>query len=299
VQVAVSDGALGDTQALAVTVTNVAEGGPIVGTAGNDNLSGTSGGDTISGLGGNDVLLGLEGDDTLIGGSGSDQLYGGPGRDTLDGGNGADYLYSLDTDALLQGGGGIDFASIDRSFLAAAIDFSVAGTASVAGQTLPDGTVVLSVEQVEFRAGSANDRIVGGNQDDALYGGDGADTLDGGGGRDWLVGGPGDDTLFSRNADYRLEGGIGIDYAYIDRSATTASISFSVEATGTVTGQLLLDGTVVLSIERVEFHSGAGDDLISCTAAAEATRSAAAMVPISSSGKPERISSTEAAAPTH
>ena len=90
VTVQVSDGFGGtDTQAIAVTVTDVA-GVTINGTNKPQSLTGTSEADVINGLGGNDTLIGLAGNDTLDGGAGKDTLNGGGGTDTLTGGLGFD-----------------------------------------------------------------------------------------------------------------------------------------------------------------------------------------------------------------
>ena len=113
VTVQVSDGKGGiDTQAITVTVTNVA-GVTITGTAGDDRLDGgntiagqptpTNEEDIIHGLGGNDMLVGLGGNDTITGDAGNDVVQGGAGADILDGGNGDDTADYSDKSA--AGGG--------------------------------------------------------------------------------------------------------------------------------------------------------------------------------------------------
>ncbi|MEY4953544.1 MAG: hypothetical protein RL299_1968, partial [Pseudomonadota bacterium] len=72
--VAASDGTLTDTQALAVTVGNVADGSTINGTNSANTLTGTTAEDTINGLGGNDTITGGLGADVLTGGSGADRF---------------------------------------------------------------------------------------------------------------------------------------------------------------------------------------------------------------------------------
>jgi len=84
-----SDGSLSDTQAIAVTVTDVRD----------EVLLGTASADILKGASGNDLLKGSAGDDRLYGGSGADRLYGNDGKDTLFGGTGND---------LLSGGSGAD-----------------------------------------------------------------------------------------------------------------------------------------------------------------------------------------------
>jgi len=97
VTVTASDGTLLDTQALAISVANVAgisaslkSAGTLTGTPEADTLAGSSGNDTIYGLGGSDSLSGGAGNDTLIAGDGNDTLYGGAVRDLMTGGAGAD-----------------------------------------------------------------------------------------------------------------------------------------------------------------------------------------------------------------
>ena len=90
VVVAASDGALGDAQAIAVSVANRVDGVTRIGNSGSNTLTGTEAEDTLLGLGGNDTLLGGGGGDALEGGSGGDRLTGGRGADSLSGGAGAD-----------------------------------------------------------------------------------------------------------------------------------------------------------------------------------------------------------------
>jgi len=90
VVVAASDGALTDTQAVAVTVTNIVDGVTLIGTKQANTLNGTVAEDTLRGLEGNDALSGGAGGDFLDGGAGNDTLTGGLGADMLSGGGGAD-----------------------------------------------------------------------------------------------------------------------------------------------------------------------------------------------------------------
>lgn len=141
-----------DTQALAITVTNV-NGIVYTGTTGNDTkvgtaeadtLSGGAGNDTLSGLGGNDSINGGTGADSLLGGAGNDTLLGGAGNDILDGGDGNDSLDGGTENDSLTGGAGLD-------------------------------TLI---------GGAGNDTLDGGADADLLYGGAGADLLTGGAGAD-------------------------------------------------------------------------------------------------------------------
>lgn len=93
---AVSGQGVLDTQALSVTVTDVAgitktsNAATIAGTGENDVLTGGSNANTLLGLSGNDGLAGKGASDVLNGGDGNDRLTGGAGIDALTGGHGAD-----------------------------------------------------------------------------------------------------------------------------------------------------------------------------------------------------------------
>jgi Ca2+-binding RTX toxin-like protein len=73
---------LEDSQAFAITVTNIA-GINFKGSKKDDTKAGTFEEDTLRGNKGNDVLNGAEGNDTLSGGAGKDKLTGGLGRDVF------------------------------------------------------------------------------------------------------------------------------------------------------------------------------------------------------------------------
>ncbi|WP_043359590.1 calcium-binding protein [Belnapia sp. F-4-1] len=83
---------------------------------------------------------------------------------------------------------------------------------------------------------------------DLLQGTEGADSLAGLGGDDTLVGGAGNDTL---------DGGAGHDRAVIDRSASTAAITFYMLAPGLVSQ---VAGTSVTGVEHLSFTAGSGND---------------------------------------
>jgi len=90
VTVQASDGHGGiDTQAIAVTVTNIG-GLTIPGTNGGASLVGGGEEDLVLGGNANDSLYGDLGNDTLYGGNGKDNLNGGAGNNLLSGGNGSD-----------------------------------------------------------------------------------------------------------------------------------------------------------------------------------------------------------------
>ncbi|MHC2283072.1 putative delta-60 repeat protein [Bradyrhizobium diazoefficiens] len=181
VTVQVSDGHDGvDTQALAVTVQNVA-GMTLTGNNAANTLTGTGEEDTLAGQGGSDMLLGLAGNDVLNGGSGNDVLDGGAGKDTMSGGAGNDdYVVDSSADSVLENAGeGIDTI---RTGLAS---FALAGIANVENLTFV-GTGTFT--------GNGNALA------NTITGGAGNDVLDGAAGVDRLVGLGGNDTYFVDNS---------------------------------------------------------------------------------------------------
>ncbi len=240
VVVQVSDGTLTDTQAIAVTVTDVNEGGnvTIVGSAGNDIVNATTtvsgqpfpgtGNDTISGLGGNDQLSGLAGNDVLLGGTGNDTLLGGAGADTLDGGEGNDTA---------------DLS--DRGSLRISLSGSTAADVRV-GTRVEDS--IVNIENV--RGGNGNDRITGDALANTLNGGLGSDTLTGGGGKDSLIGGDGDDRLSGGASVDRLDGGTGSDTFVL---STTAAARDNIVN--------FVSGEDILEVSAARFRGGLVADL--------------------------------------
>lgn len=102
------DPAASDTQAIAVTVTNI-NGTTYNGTSAANTVSGTVEPDTLNGAGGADRLSGLGGNDTINGGAGNDPLLdGGDGNDTISGAGGTDTLLGGNGDDRLSGGAGLD-----------------------------------------------------------------------------------------------------------------------------------------------------------------------------------------------
>ncbi len=182
VVVQVSDGALTDSQAIAVTVRNVV----------NEKLVGTAGADTLTGAGGNDTLKGLGGDDTLIGGAGNDFLDGGTGADRMEGGAGND-TYVVDTikDQVIEAAGaGSDSvrASISYRLADALENLTLTGADHLVGTGNAAANKIVANDAGDILKGLAgNDTLRGGAGDDMLYGGAGTDTLTGGAGADTFV----------------------------------------------------------------------------------------------------------------
>ena len=178
VVVQVADGAFTDTQALAVTVTNVA-GVTTNGTPGNDTLNGTAEEDRLNGLLGNDTLSGGAGDDTLDGGLGSDSMAGGLGNDTYQ----VEAAGDIVSEAAGQGRDTVRTTLTSYTLGANVEDLTYTGTSNFTGT-----------------GNAENNFITGGAGVDNLSGGTGNDTLNGGAGGDLLAGGAGDDTYYVDSA---------------------------------------------------------------------------------------------------
>jgi Ca2+-binding RTX toxin-like protein len=224
-------------------VVEIAMNGHVIGTpvadtillgGGDDTADGGMGNDTVSAGLGNDTLNGNQGDDTLNGEVGNDSLDGGPGNDNLVGGDDNDQLFSKLGEGpsaggteTLDGGAGTDFGLVDRSDQTRSFNLDL-GDPTIA-TSIGDGTSIIRVERIEFRAGSGNDHLTGGaladilignggsdflaggGGDDDLQGGNGIDTLSGDAGNDALAGGGGNDNLDGGDGDDTLTGGLGID----------------------------------------------------------------------------------------
>jgi Ca2+-binding RTX toxin-like protein len=165
VTVKVSDGTLTDTQAIAVTVADVAE-----------HIQLGNGGVTFIDTGMTELsITGGAGNDTITGMAGVDHLYGGAGNDTIVGGGGAD---------ILDGGTGTD--TVDYSASSAGVTVNLATTGAQSGGDAA-GDVLSNFENV---TGSAfNDSLIGDAGANMLTGGAGDDVLIGGGTGNMLVNG--------------------------------------------------------------------------------------------------------------
>jgi Ca2+-binding RTX toxin-like protein len=222
VLVQASDGSLIDTQAIAVTITNVG-GLTLTGTAAANTLTGGGEEDIISGLAGNDNLSGLGGNDTITGGTGNDVINAGAGNDLI--------LYTIGDGAdTVIGDLGLDTLSITGTAAADTLTVAFDGTAltGIAGGTLSGveiitadllggsdtlsygtGTAGVTVNLATHSAsgfssitgienvtgGAGDDTLIGDGLANALTGGNGNDTLIGGLGVDTLTGGAGNDTV--------------------------------------------------------------------------------------------------------
>ncbi len=213
----------------------------IKGNDGNDMLRIETGSANVDGGLGNDTLFaafsnassmtfhGGVGDDSVTGGQGQSALYGDDGNDRISayngrsscyGGAGDDTLYNTSSysmagsgSAVVDGGGGHDYASLERSAATGntfTIDFRSAAI------TLFDGTQILNCEGISFVASNGNDVMTASNSavgytENRLYGLTGDDILtassnggwlDGGSGYNLLIASAGVDYMYSGVADY-------------------------------------------------------------------------------------------------
>src|SRR6266567_226395 len=165
VTVQVSDGTLTDTQAIAVTVADVAE-----------HIQLGNGGVTFADTGVTELsITGGTGNDTITGMAGVDHLYGGAGHDTIVGGGGAD---------ILDGGTGTDTVDYSASSGGVTVNLGNAGAQSGGDAA---GDILSNFENI---TGSAfNDTLIGDAGANVLTGGAGNDVLIGGGTGNLLVNG--------------------------------------------------------------------------------------------------------------
>ncbi|MBY3259867.1 hypothetical protein HFO09_09015 [Rhizobium laguerreae] len=244
--VTASDGTLATPQVVAITVTDVAEGGTVInGTGAANTLNGTPGEDTINGLGGNDTLNGLGGNDHLNGGNGSDFLNGGQGSDAMQGGAGADtYVVDDAGDVVDESAPG----STGRDLVQSAIAFSLVASATVLGDV--EDLTLTGSSNTDGTGNALNNELTGNDGDNLLQGGQGNDTLVGNGGNDTLDGGLGNDTM---------RGGAGDD-TYLVESLTDRIDEAGAGGVDTIKSSIafsLLSGRVTGSVENLTLSGGA------------------------------------------
>jgi Ca2+-binding RTX toxin-like protein len=265
----------------------------ITGTEGYDVVLGLAGNDTLIGNSGNDTLAGGAGADDLAGGSGGDTFIYDAGEATtgerIDGGNSTG-----DVDAICLLGDN-DFAGT-RIYGIELLIFAGATRArfnpsdaegyenwTIAGDNGQNEIAVglkaagqVNLGNWHFKSWSTGDKVTvnGSSEGDNLVapasvgasidGGAGHDTLIGGAGYDYLYGGSGNDVFYSQRIDDQtgygdfIDGGDGVDIAYIDRTTSISSVTFniSVPARQVASG----DGMTLINIERLSLAAGSGND---------------------------------------
>jgi Ca2+-binding RTX toxin-like protein len=260
VRVRVSNGALTDTQTIAVAVTDVDEPTILNGTSSNNVLNGAAGLNIIDGLAGNDTLAGLGGADTLIGGVGTDTATyvasaagvnvslmtelgsGGDAEgdtlstiENLTGSNLDDTLEGNGGNNVLAGGLGIDTVSYAHAL--AGVKVSLATTSSQ--NTIGAGSDKLTGFE-NVTGSNFNDTLTGTIGYNVLTGLAGNDTLNGGVGADTMFGGTGNDTYVVDNAGDIVDetGGDGTD-------TIQTALAFSLAALGSIENLTLAGSAAV------------------------------------------------------
>ena len=246
-----------------------------LGGAGNDRFDARSLAETVrlEGQGGNDTIFGGSGDDFLSGGDGNDVLLDGllgalsNDRDALFGGAGNDSLTSADGVDWLDGGEGVDHATVDRSGIGTdgpirTLTFVASLAASAGGfdlnDGLLDGTHLSNIESVNLTTGLGDDRItVDAGQSHSFDTGAGDDSLTVNTAWSGVVtwqGGSGSDTLnvdFSAAPDraYGLTSGGQYQIGW----GNTAGASFTPSLTNSVR---------LFGVEQLNFTGGANGNTI-------------------------------------
>ena len=216
-----------------------------------NRLSARASGDTVEGLAGNDLL---DSGSTALTGV---YLFGGDGKDTLT---------AKDTDALIDGGAGIDTVRFAASVVSASLnDADLEGVEKVVITSTTDGLSYDFSNQTE-----ALD-ITGSRMVDSIRGGSGNDTITGGTGADSLYGGAGDDVIVAEATDARIDGDFttnsGNDTVQFAKAVATLADAALVNVenivitnTGNAAYDFSLQGTSVL--ENLNITGGRGKDTI-------------------------------------
>jgi Ca2+-binding RTX toxin-like protein len=219
------------------------------GSNGNDSLFGYGGGDTLIGRGGNDYLEGTDGDDSLSGGSGHDTLNAQGGQDTLRGGSGDDVIWAGRGRSLIDGGTGTDRLWIAHPDLTASVSIAFVSDGLAAGTynfTMPQGTVVRSIEWLSITTGSGDDAVAFGNLD--------------------LLG------ELHQGTIQNFDGGGGVDTALLDFSAFSDAVTATAMRGGAYSaasqwspqwwGAAPKDGVTLTGVEKLNIIGGSGNDSI-------------------------------------
>lgn len=247
----VTGGGAGNDNLVGDDEDNLLAGGP-----GDDNLAGEGGRDNLSGGPGADVLSGGPGDDTYyadesdliveLPDAGNDTVMAGfsatlgdnlenlvlTGVADLDGtGNGlSNVLAGNIGDNLLDGAGGVDWASYALNNHGVALDLAISGS--------------------QYNPGGGDDRLV---NIEGLIGSDFADDLRGNEAANGLLGGGGDDDLIGRGGDDAIVGGDGIDYALYAGERGGYRVTRTEEG-WTVSAQSGSEGSdSLIEVERLDF----------------------------------------------
>lgn len=189
-------------------------------------LSGVETLDIIGGLAGDDITGGV-GDDTLHGGDGDDVIHAGVGQDLIFGDAGNDTVVGASIGAVIDGGDGIDQATLDGSGIGTPRVFDLFRFSG------PTGAYFSGATFSNFEAFI-------------------------------VIGGSGDDTFnFSGLAgDNMAMGGDGADMLTLNLSRSSEAIDFQFDYLASASATLFID-----QVETIRLYAGAGDDTLSADAA--------------------------------
>jgi len=219
---------------------------------------------------GNDIINGSPGNrdfdfrvfgDNLLGGRGDDVINGNGGLDTIDGGAGNDVIRTTPlgttaSQAKINGGGGFDTWSFDRSTTGISVDLE----SGVSGGDIATGIerVVGSNQADKITGSSSANTLDGGSGDDLISGAAGNDAIYGGSGDNILDGGDGDDSIFGDEGKDQITGGAGDDVIYGQGGFDIINGNMGKDA---IRGQ---DGNdwVVGGKDNDQLYGGAGDDIV-------------------------------------
>jgi len=200
---------------------------------GNDSVTAVGLGVTLNGGAGNDRLSADANIASISGGDGNDSLsanveagqFGQLTPATLNGGNGNDTLGGGVEADFFSGGPGTDV--VDYTKRSANLTVWLDGS-HPSGRSGENDHFDGSTEIVW--AGSGNDYLVGNKGNNAFFGNAGNDTIFGGGGIDAFFGGAGNDIIHAKNGnkDY-IDGGPGIDTAYVDQIDTVLNVEHRID----------------------------------------------------------------------
>jgi Ca2+-binding RTX toxin-like protein len=210
-------------------------------------FEGLDGDDTIEAGASDDVLIGGAGNDTMLGGIGNDEFRFGAdlGFDSVDGSDGADKLVAT-----------VNSARFRLQSLANVESITGGGFSDVqivVGSGASLNLTAVAVDGVVQVVGSAGaETITGSVGSDRILGEGGNDILAGGAGDDWIHGGAG--------ADHH-DGGLGTDMLDQSVSASDQSINLG-------SGEVLADGVLEVALNFENAVGGAGNDVMTGTAAA-------------------------------
>jgi Ca2+-binding RTX toxin-like protein len=243
-----SDGSFFDDQQLAVTVTDVNEGGrTITGSSGNNIISPSATNPAYQTTALNDTIFALAGNDTIDGGLGADRMEGGTGNDIYFVDMFSNDGISSNDDLVIElANEGTDLVNSSVSYILTANveNLTLIGSAAINGAGNDLDNIITGNDAANILTGGiGNDRLDGKGGNDTLLGGVGDDRLDGGTGADILDGGANNDIYFvdvfsndgiSSNDDQIIElAGGGTDIANASVSYTLANEVENLTLTGT------------------------------------------------------------------